>query len=445
MKLKLSIGIPTVVGREESFNNLLTELRRQIKETKSEWKVELRWIKDNKELTIGEKRKQLYENCNGLYSVQIDDDDMVDPYYIKKMLEAIESDKDCITYNMKMDDSGVVELMRFSCEYEDWIINDMRYAKIKHLRTPSVFTPIKTELCKQIDIKHTRYGEDIDFSRKIKPLIKNEFHIEEYLYFYNRIQTETHDERYGIKKLVVNEGDGSTSCLSVRLDNVVGFYKENGRLPDEICSRNQFKPYREYDDQDVSAFIFNHYEPKQAPFVEFNHGNQYSWYDEINIPDLSKLANVVCPISSYIGDKSYNYMKEIGDRTAILYRGNDKILEIERTPYEIMEQMAIESGSTKFILQTDELEFHKWFIERFPDTIWYDIPVIKNNSKYGSSLPKKNKLNTCIKFIASLRAIATAPKIIMNTGNIGLWTTIFRGNIENVWQYHPHYKKYRKL
>jgi hypothetical protein len=107
----LSILIPTVVGRERQWNELHEIIFAQVKVTTGfmcsddrrftgggAGEVELLTCKDNKEITIGEKRELLYHRANGLYSFQIDDDDSIAPDAIKLILEAITQLPDCITF-----------------------------------------------------------------------------------------------------------------------------------------------------------------------------------------------------------------------------------------------------------------------------------------------------------------------------------------------------------
>ena len=69
----LSILIPTVIGRERPLELLTNRIYSQIGDLKAESKVEVIVMKDNKEISIGEKRNQLYAAASGEYSVQIDD------------------------------------------------------------------------------------------------------------------------------------------------------------------------------------------------------------------------------------------------------------------------------------------------------------------------------------------------------------------------------------
>jgi hypothetical protein len=249
-----------------------------------------------------------------------------------------------------------------------------------------------------------------------------------------------------LNKVITTTGTGICSCLTVRLHDTCAFYDTHKRYPDEIDSSHQFGLYTEYPGQRIDKMIMNDYIfDANLPNVNFNHGWQYGWYDQVYLDVLSKMANAICPVSSLVGDKSWEYIQQIGSRTAVLYRGNDKVKEIKATPYKSMIEMAINTGSTSFVVQTDEIEFYNTFKSIFPDTIRFnDIPQIhKNNNAYV--LPKENKANFVINFIAALRAIGQAEKLITITGNTGLWVMLFRGHCRETWQFHGQHQNWRKL
>ena len=250
--------------------------------------------------------------------------------------------------------------------------------------------------------------------------------------------------------IVTRGGGGVTSCLSVRLHDAVGYYNKHGVYPEFIDSSNQFGFYQDEPGQDISKLILADYKPDNSiPIVGYDHGWQFAWYDEIELHKLSPLASMICPMSQAVGDKCYQFMSRIDGRTAVLYRGNDKALDIPRTHYNAMIQMAAASyqasGCSRFIVQTDEVDFFKFFKEAYPDSIKFnEIPQIKKDPD-AFVMPKSHRADFCINFISALRAIATAPQLLTNTGNTGIWTMLFRGHTKGVWQVHGKNQQISKL
>jgi len=188
----LSILIPTTHERKPLFDRLTAELKRQIKPFKGQ--IEIISAVDGKEKTVGQKRNELYSQAKGIYSWQIDDDDWIHPEAIKKILTAAKENSDCITFQeVVCFDGKKPQSSNFSIKYSDWADNKDGF---DYTRTPFFKTPIKTELCKQVQVPEVRFAEDHEFARRIKPLLKTESHINDNIYWYLHYSTPF-NERYG--------------------------------------------------------------------------------------------------------------------------------------------------------------------------------------------------------------------------------------------------------
>lgn len=214
----LSILIPTVVGREAEIGKLKHKIRMtygdiEWKETvtkfsdNSEWgwcyadcPIEIYFYKDDKSMTIGEKREKLYNGCNGKYAWQIDDDDDILDNAIELILEAIKSNPyvDIISFEEYCSMDGKEYKSNHSGSYSGWEGDGHSlFPDGFHFhRTPFFKSAIRTELAKSVPIPHIRFGEDNVYADTLHPLIKSEIHISEPLYRYIHISTP-HTERYG--------------------------------------------------------------------------------------------------------------------------------------------------------------------------------------------------------------------------------------------------------
>lgn len=236
------------------------------------------------------------------------------------------------------------------------------------------------------------------------------------------------------KILSVTTGGGATSCVSVRLHDACLFFNKNQNWPDKIDSSSQFQIFQQNQKIDFSKFVFGKYvKPNEIDFINFDHGYQFMWYDKLDMVKISLLANKVCPMSDQIINKSIEFSNLIIDRGAVLYRGNDKQLEVPRTEYNTMLDMGLKSGFKSWIVQTDEIEFFDFWVKNFPDSIRFtELPIIKSN--LNSYIMAENRIEFLTNFLAALKAISMAPVLLTTTGNTGLWTLIFRGNCQNVYQ-----------
>lgn len=194
----LTILIPTVIGREHSFRSLIQFLTMQIIDGGYEQEVEISHICDNKELTIGEKREMLYKKANGVYSLQIDDDDSLAIAGVQKILQAIDlgNNVPAITYQEKCIINGMYYSSNHSIQYSKWADNQDGY---NYVRTPFYKDVIRTDIAKSVPFEHIRWNEDERWSYAIMPHLTGEIHLNEEIYHYIHNSTDP-TERYGLDK-----------------------------------------------------------------------------------------------------------------------------------------------------------------------------------------------------------------------------------------------------
>ena len=199
----LTIQIPYTEERQSEYDKLVAEFNRQIKEYNLEGLIEIQSDSTGKEMTIGEKRNILYSKANGVMTTQWDSDDWIHPEGFKLIIDAIKSspDADCVTYGELVSINGKTSLSNISLRYFDWegdgnsVFND----GFSFHRTPFFKCPIKTDICKKVGVNSIRFGEDHDFSQRIRPLLNNEIYIGEFIYHYIHESTD-HTTRYGFDK-----------------------------------------------------------------------------------------------------------------------------------------------------------------------------------------------------------------------------------------------------
>lgn len=183
MGFQLSILIPSITSRADSLELLVAECDRQSNGLPVQVIECVTPHCNDGGINIPTKRNFLYGKAAGKYSVQIDDDDMILPGYIEKVLEAIEVGADCVTHDIRViepDDS--ITSARVSIEYDDWFTGDGEY---KYKQAPYFKVPILTTLCRRIPVNtKLNMGEDHDFMKRIYPLLNSEAYINAELYEY---------------------------------------------------------------------------------------------------------------------------------------------------------------------------------------------------------------------------------------------------------------------
>lgn len=201
--MRLTIAIPTIVGREEQFERLKAHLEKQKKQYELQdgygWVVngesEIIFEKDNKELSIGAKRQNLLIRANGEYIVIIDDDDWIPDNYLATIMPLL-TGVDCIGYLEECNIGGQKRRSIFSLAFTQWADNAAGY---DHVRTPFYKSPMKTAIARQVGFQDIRYGEDVAFAREVYPLLKTETFINEVMYYYSPVFDGDFNGRYGIK------------------------------------------------------------------------------------------------------------------------------------------------------------------------------------------------------------------------------------------------------
>lgn len=179
--MKLSILIPSLNSRHESFGRLVNELDRQA----NGLPIEINYLIDNGEATIGEKRNRLLLKSAGEYTCFIDDDDRVSKNYIDLLIEGIEKGVDCCSL------VGEITFDGKSPKRFEHSIRHNKYDEVNgvYIRYPNHLNCIKGEISRGFLFPLTDFGEDTEWATQIHKagVIKTEHWIEQTIYYYDYI------------------------------------------------------------------------------------------------------------------------------------------------------------------------------------------------------------------------------------------------------------------
>ena len=182
----LSILIPTIDERRESFKELILELTNQILDNKAEEKVEIISLCDKGILSIGAKRNELLMRVKREYFCFIDDDDTVSSDYITRILEGLETKPDCCSLRGVYTTNGTnPELFEHSIKYSEYKTASPT-SGIRYERYPNHLNVIKTLIGQQFTFPETNHGEDTEWATKVfnSRLLRTEYFIPEVIYHY---------------------------------------------------------------------------------------------------------------------------------------------------------------------------------------------------------------------------------------------------------------------
>ena len=174
--MKLSILICTVHSRTTTYlPKILDKLLPQA--TKD---VEVIWLGDNKRRSVGKKRNDLLRLAQGEYVVFVDDDDMVTDDYVVTLLMGTASKADVINFQVMCSvNGGEYKPVYYNAEYRMNKNFSDRYERL-----PNHIMCIKRDLAIKAGFPEKNMGEDDDFAKNLRPLLKTQSFIDKPLYYY---------------------------------------------------------------------------------------------------------------------------------------------------------------------------------------------------------------------------------------------------------------------
>jgi hypothetical protein len=171
---------------------------------------------------------------------------------------------------------------------------------------------------------------------------------------------------------------------------------------------------------------------------------------------LEFVSGSVFEQNNFFIDKYYDFSEEVlniyyqfldkykiipNNTIAICYRGNDKCWETHLPSHEdFIEKVQMLKNEYKdfnILLQTDEIEMFDKMKNEFTDLISIDeIKRIYNDKKNQvADTISVDKTKNAISFLAVIKILSECNKIIVNSSNVGLWSILYRGNSNGVYQY----------
>ena len=184
--MKLSILICSLEKRQEQLAELLAELNLQITSCDATAIVEVITEVDSKQITTGAKRNNLLNKAQGKYICFIDDDDHISNDYLRLILEATESDADCIaTTGIFSINGGHPVKWRLSKDFIDEDKFDSQINEIVYFRRANHLTPVKRLLALQAMFPDKSNAEDKEYSSRLNPFLQSEVEIKELIYHYD--------------------------------------------------------------------------------------------------------------------------------------------------------------------------------------------------------------------------------------------------------------------
>lgn len=177
-----SILICTLEERKKQFNFIYKKLENQIKALNLKNEIEILYMRDNREMRLGEKRNELIRRAKGRYVNFIDDDDDVHDDYIKMIYNNLAKNPDCVSLKGIVTFNGNnPKYFIHSLKYTDYFERDNIY-----YRPPNHLNTMKRSIASRFLFPGINYGEDNNWAYQVlnERAIKTEAEVNIPYYFY---------------------------------------------------------------------------------------------------------------------------------------------------------------------------------------------------------------------------------------------------------------------
>ena len=171
--MKLTVVLCSLPSRLKRFSTIENVCNQGIKHG-----VEVLYLGDNWSMTLNRKRNLLIGLARGEYITFVDDDDEVTLDYVETILGALESGRDCITFQSSVCINGSpAKICYYSKHFENEDLDD------RYLRQPNHVMAWRKSIIKPYpDIVR---GGDTIFAKEMVDLGYSEFAIDKVLYNYS--------------------------------------------------------------------------------------------------------------------------------------------------------------------------------------------------------------------------------------------------------------------
>jgi hypothetical protein len=248
-------------------------------------------------------------------------------------------------------------------------------------------------------------------------------------------------------RLVVNHNGGFFSCCTIRMILIIRFLNENKIFP-IVDSSNQWSFYKDQPG-DITQSFFNNIGDDELKVMTKEIDDGTSPYNLLDFEHLNILIKRYFSPSDNVLD-IYNHLLEkysidFDNTIAVLYRGNDKHKETNLPSHsemiEKIDELVIKYPNHRILIQSDEVDFYNSVVDKYPNFIYFHevIKIPKNDyTAIQYVVPDGQKTQQAIIFLAIMLIISKCSKVILNSGNVGMWCSLFRGNSDGIYQYLNH-------
>jgi len=153
----LSILIPTLVERRAQCEALKATLREQFARICPGLRLDINEALDNREMSVGMKRRTLLANAKGKYTTFIDDDDSVTDAYFEDFLACFTEQKDVMRIRGRMEGHTFTHSIEIP-------LTGKLYVDGVFVRPPNHLNPMLADIAKLVQFEDATRGEDLKWT-----------------------------------------------------------------------------------------------------------------------------------------------------------------------------------------------------------------------------------------------------------------------------------------
>lgn len=223
----------------------------------------------------------------------------------------------------------------------------------------------------------------------------------------------------------------------------------HGIVPDKISYAMGFKRFKSDPNRDIfpDFYQINPSIPVQllkTVTLPDENRKQFDLYDfEYYNQVISRFFNPSEIIDNRMNILLDKYKINPSETIAVLYRGTDKYTEVRlgspQAYLQVVQQILQQTNAKKVLVQTDQTQVLNFFKQELGDLVVYfeETPSTTGKDAMNTVMEKEGNdtMDWMQWFDAALRCVSKCAYVVNHTGNCGLWMNLYRGNINNVFQF----------
>ena len=222
----------------------------------------------------------------------------------------------------------------------------------------------------------------------------------------------------------------------------------HGILPDKIDYSMGFKRFKSDPERDIFPDFYRinpdqEVTPKNIILPDENR-KQFEIYDfEYYNQVVKRFFNPSGVVTDRWQMLTEKYDIDPEKTVSVLYRGTDKCTEVRLASPEayldVVKQILDQTPANRVLVQTDQTQVLDYFKSELGDMVvsFSETPSTSGKDAMNTVMENEGKdtMDWMQWFDAALRCVAECAYVVNHTGNCGLWMNLYRGNVDNVFQF----------